>query len=368
MRRLAVGLLAACALAGAGGSCGRRERGRRHVPAARERGGERSRGARAAARRHGRRRPAGRVAARADRLARARGGAAARRCAHAHRAVPPTRRRRAARPPRSWPAPTTAPRHAGVLARALSWLARLLSIPAGADGVLGLIVLGVVVAAVGRAGGAAARARRAGCGGASACCSGREGAFGVGSADPEELERRASAAEAAGRFEEAMRLQLAAALTRLDAAGTIRVRRDTTLGQVARSLRSHDFDAAADRFAGRRLRSPASDGPRCERAAGAPRRHGRGGGAAMSGGRRLLADRPRRAGGADRAARRRRADARRHARARPGRLLVRLRPLRSDRLCQAAAALGPSGRAHPRSAARPRPRPEADGRWCCGPT
>jgi hypothetical protein len=72
----------------------------------------------------------------------------------------------------------------------------------------------------------------------------------VGSASPEELERRAAAAEAAGRFEEAMRLQLAAALTRLDDAGTIRVRRDTTLGQVARSLHSKEFDAAADRFAG----------------------------------------------------------------------------------------------------------------------
>jgi hypothetical protein len=43
---------------------------------------------------------------------------------------------------------------------------------------------------------------------------------------------------------------LAAALTRLDAAGTIVVRRDTTLGQVARSLGSESFDAAADRFAG----------------------------------------------------------------------------------------------------------------------
>ncbi len=47
-----------------------------------------------------------------------------------------------------------------------------------------------------------------------------------------------------------MRLQLAAALTRLDAAGTIHVRRDTTVGQVARSLRSPHFDRAADGFAG----------------------------------------------------------------------------------------------------------------------
>jgi len=81
--------------------------------------------------------------------------------------------------------------------------------------------------------------------------SGRQGgALGAGSAPPDELERRAVAAEAAGRLEEAMRLQLAAALTRLDAHGRIRVRRDTTLGQVARSLGSEDFDVAAERFAG----------------------------------------------------------------------------------------------------------------------
>ena len=78
---------------------------------------------------------------------------------------------------------------------------------------------------------------------------GAEGALGVGSASSEELDRRAAEAEAAGRFEEAMRLQLAAALTRLDGAGAIRVRRDTTLGQVARSLGSHSFDAAADGLA-----------------------------------------------------------------------------------------------------------------------
>ena len=141
------------------------------------------------------------------------------------------------------------PGRGGILGRALSWLARQLRIPAGADGVLGLIVLGGVVAAATALAvlvlSSARRVRR------------RErlharagGALGVGSASAEELAERAAAAEAAGRFEEAMRLQLAAALTRLDAAGTIRVRRDTTLGQVARSLRSQQFDAAADRFAG----------------------------------------------------------------------------------------------------------------------
>ena len=138
---------------------------------------------------------------------------------------------------------------AGLLARALSWLARRLSIPPGADGALGLVVLAAAVAAVaGLAalllGSVRQRQRR------ERVSAAAEGALGVGSASPEELDRRADAAEAAGRFEEAMRLQLAAALTRLDDAGALRVRPDTTLGQVARSLGSRSFDAAADGFAG----------------------------------------------------------------------------------------------------------------------
>jgi hypothetical protein len=145
--------------------------------------------------------------------------------------------------------PDYRPREGGLLARALSWLASLLRIPAGASGVLGLIVLGVAVAAIGGLAalllGTARRARRR-----ERTFAHAAGALGVGAASPEELERRALAAEAAGRLEEAMRLQLAAALTRLDAAGAIHVRRDTTVGQVARSLRSPNFDAAAVRFAG----------------------------------------------------------------------------------------------------------------------
>jgi hypothetical protein len=140
------------------------------------------------------------------------------------------------------------PRQPGLIARALSWLARLLSIPAGASGVAGLTVLGGLVAAIAAlaalAIGSLRRRRRR-----ERPLGGPRGVLGVGSAGPEELERRAAAAEAAGRLEEAMRLQLAAALTRLDDDGSIRVRRDTTLGQVARSLESGDFDAAADRFA-----------------------------------------------------------------------------------------------------------------------
>ena len=114
------------------------------------------------------------------------------------------------------------------------------------------------------------------------------GALGVGSASPEELDRRAAAAEAAGRFEEAMRLQLAAALTRLDEAGAIHVRRDTTVGQVARSLGSPDFDAAAERFAGvvyGRRPPTIDDAADLRRAA---RGHRRRGAAPMSDSRRLI--------------------------------------------------------------------------------
>ncbi len=137
----------------------------------------------------------------------------------------------------------------GALARALSWLAGLLRIPSGANGAVGLIALGAVVAVVAAlvaliAGSARRARRRPREPGATA------GVLGVGTASAHELDRRADAAEAAGRLEDAMRLRLAAALTRLDAAGAVRVRRDTTVGQVARALRSQHFDAAAVRFAG----------------------------------------------------------------------------------------------------------------------
>ena len=152
----------------------------------------------------------------------------------------------------------------GILSRALSWLADLLRIPAGAGGIAGLIVLGAAIAAiaglVALVAGTARRARlreRRYAEGARA--------LGVGSASPGELERLAAAAEAAGRLEEAMRLQLAAALTRLDDAGAIHVRRDTTVGQVARSLSSPHFDAAAERFAGVVYgRRPPSEGDAAE--------------------------------------------------------------------------------------------------------
>jgi hypothetical protein len=141
------------------------------------------------------------------------------------------------------------PSREGLFARALSWIGRKLRIPTGAAGLPGLIVLALVLAGVGGLValvlGTLRRSQRR-----ARSFQGENIAFGVGAASPEELERRAAAAEAAGRLEEAMRLQLAAALTRLDAAGTIHVRRDTTLGQVSKSLGSRDFDLAADRFAG----------------------------------------------------------------------------------------------------------------------
>jgi hypothetical protein len=140
-------------------------------------------------------------------------------------------------------------RSGGLLARFLSWLGGLLGIPSSASGAVGLIVLGGVVAAIAALvalllGSARRARRRPRLPGHSA------GALGVGSASAEELDRRAAEAESAGRYEDAMRLRLAAALTRLDAAGAIHVRRDTTVGQVAGALGSRDFDAAADRFAG----------------------------------------------------------------------------------------------------------------------
>jgi Domain of unknown function (DUF4129) len=138
---------------------------------------------------------------------------------------------------------------AGILARALSWLGDLIGIPSGASGIVGLIAIGGVVAVLaGLAALVIGAARRAGR--RQRVSEHAAGALGVGSASAEELDRRADAAESAGRYEDAIRLRLAAALTRLDASGAIRVRRDTTVDQVARSLRSAQFDAAADSFSG----------------------------------------------------------------------------------------------------------------------
>ena len=65
---------------------------------------------------------------------------------------------------------------------------------------------------------------------------------------PEELERRAAEAHREGRYEEAVRLRFRAGLGRLEDRGTIAASRSTPTAQVARALRSADFDELAKRF------------------------------------------------------------------------------------------------------------------------
>ena len=65
---------------------------------------------------------------------------------------------------------------------------------------------------------------------------------------PDELERRARAAEARGNLEAALRLRFRAGLLRLDARGAIRYRPSLPSGEVARALRSPDFDRVAAAF------------------------------------------------------------------------------------------------------------------------
>jgi len=65
---------------------------------------------------------------------------------------------------------------------------------------------------------------------------------------PEELERTASEAEAAGRTTEAIRLRFAAGLIRLDRAGAIEWHPSITSGNVRRKLRSKQFDSVAASF------------------------------------------------------------------------------------------------------------------------
>jgi hypothetical protein len=66
--------------------------------------------------------------------------------------------------------------------------------------------------------------------------------------DPDELERDAARAEADGDFDLALRLRFRAGLLRLDRVGAIRYRPSLTSGQVARSLRSRDFEELAVTF------------------------------------------------------------------------------------------------------------------------
>ena len=65
---------------------------------------------------------------------------------------------------------------------------------------------------------------------------------------PDDLERAAREAEAAGRIAEAIRLRFAAGLVRLDRAGAIEWHPSITSGSVRRRLRSSSFDDVAASF------------------------------------------------------------------------------------------------------------------------
>ena len=66
--------------------------------------------------------------------------------------------------------------------------------------------------------------------------------------DPRALERLAEEAEAAGAFEQALRLRFRAGLLRLDAGGAIDYRPSISTREVSRKLHSEDFDALALTF------------------------------------------------------------------------------------------------------------------------
>jgi hypothetical protein len=66
--------------------------------------------------------------------------------------------------------------------------------------------------------------------------------------DPARLEREADEAERRGDLERAIRLRFRAGLLRLDRAQAIALEPSTTSGQVARTLRSRDFEDVASSF------------------------------------------------------------------------------------------------------------------------
>lgn len=66
--------------------------------------------------------------------------------------------------------------------------------------------------------------------------------------DPRRLEREADAAERRGELERAIRLRFRAGLLRLDRAKAIALSPATTTSEVARELRSGDFEAVASSF------------------------------------------------------------------------------------------------------------------------
>ncbi len=65
---------------------------------------------------------------------------------------------------------------------------------------------------------------------------------------PEDLERSARDAEAAGKYADAIRLRFLAGLLRLDHAGAIKWHPSMTAGKVKRSLRSPSFERVASSF------------------------------------------------------------------------------------------------------------------------
>jgi hypothetical protein len=137
----------------------------------------------------------------------------------------------------------------GVLERLADWLAPLLDvipalddlIPGGRPVVWALLVLlvaGLAALLASRAlrGRAAGDTRRAVAAGAAIA------------EDPDALERRAREAAARGDHELALRLGFRAGLARLDRRGVIELRPSLSTGEVARAVRSPQFDRAAARF------------------------------------------------------------------------------------------------------------------------
>lgn len=65
---------------------------------------------------------------------------------------------------------------------------------------------------------------------------------------PEDLERDAAAAEAAGELDAALRLRFSAGLARLAARGLVELRPSTSNAEIARRLRREEFERLACRF------------------------------------------------------------------------------------------------------------------------
>ena len=136
----------------------------------------------------------------------------------------------------------------GVLERLADWLAPLVGLipalddilPGGRPVVWALIALAVAAAA---AAVAARTLRRRTAGAARRAPPAR-----AAEDDPEALERSARAAAARGEHELALRLSFRAGLARLDRRGTIELRPSLSTSEVARALRSPDFDRVAARF------------------------------------------------------------------------------------------------------------------------